>query len=115
MTDRLTADLACFNGLGGFNANGEYEIHLEGDTLPPAPWINVIANPSGGFLTSETGAGPTWAVNSSFYRLTPWENDPVSDPIGDCIYIRDDHNGELWTATDAPIRDATPCRRPRIL
>ncbi|MEO8577917.1 MAG: hypothetical protein ABI556_14510 [Gemmatimonadales bacterium] len=107
MSDQL-AQLAFFNGLGGFNAQGEYEIRLEGDELPPAPWINVVANPSGGFLASETGAGPTWAVNSSFFRLTPWENDPVSDSIGDCIYLRDEESGELWSATPAPIREATP-------
>ena len=30
-----------FNGLGGFNAAGEYELRLTGDLLPPAPWINI--------------------------------------------------------------------------
>ncbi|MDO8501882.1 MAG: hypothetical protein Q7S20_08555 [Gemmatimonadaceae bacterium] len=110
MADREDASLpglACFNGLGGFNARGEYEIRLSGEQLPPAPWTNVIANPSGGFLASESGAGPTWAVNSSFFRLTPWENDPVSDPPGECIYLRDDDSGDIWTATPAPIRETT--------
>src|SRR5829696_8106953 len=105
--DETISGLAYFNGLGGFNTEGEYEIRLEGDELPPAPWVNVIANPSGGFLVSETGAGPTWAVNSSFFRITPWENDPVSDSIGDCVYLRDEDTGELWTATPSPIREAT--------
>ncbi len=100
--------LALFNGLGGFNDNHEYEIRLTGDTLPPAPWINVVGNPAGGFLISETGAGMTWAENSYFYRLTPWQNDPVCDMPGDCIYLRDDSNGALWTATPEPIREATP-------
>ena len=36
------------------------------------------------------------------------ENDPVEDPPGECIYIRDDDNGDLWTATPEPIREATP-------
>jgi cyclic beta-1,2-glucan synthetase len=111
MADRSfgsTEDLACFNGLGGFNARGEYEIRLNGEDLPPAPWVNVIANDAAGFLVSETGAGPTWAVNSSFFRLTPWANDPVSDPASECIYLRDDENGEIWTPTAAPIRETTP-------
>ena len=107
MSEHNSTDLAHFNGLGGFNSRGEYAIRLEGDALPPAPWINVVANPSGGFHVSETGAGPTWAVNSSFFRLTPWENDPVSDSIGDCIYLRDDESGDIWTPTPAPIRETT--------
>ncbi len=99
--------LDCFNGIGGFNAAGEYEIRLTGDNLPPAPWINVIGNPVSGFTVSESGSGATWGSNSS-YRLTPWQNDPVEDPPGECIYIGDDDNGELWTATPEPIRERTP-------
>ena len=34
--------------------------------------------------------GFTWALNSQGNRLTPWSNDPVSDPPGDAVYIRDD-------------------------
>ena len=98
--------LAFFNGIGGFNATSEYEIRLAGETLPPAPWINVVANASGGFIASETGAGPTWAINSSLFRLTPWHNDPVSDRISECIYIRDDDTKDLWSPTAAPIREA---------
>ena len=96
-----------FNGTGGFNGEGEYEIRLAGDTLPPAPWINVIGNPVSGCLISEVGSSATWASNSS-YRLTPWQNDPVEDPPGECIYIRDHDNGDLWTATPEPIREQTP-------
>jgi cyclic beta-1,2-glucan synthetase len=105
----VTGDgLALFNGLGGFNDNHEYEIRLSGDSLPPAPWINVVGNPAGGFLISESGAGMTWAENSYFYRLTPWQNDPVRDTPGDCIYLRDDQTSALWTATPEPIREPTP-------
>ena len=95
--------LEYFNGLGGFNALGEYEIRLSDGRLPPAPWINVIANEDGGFIASESGCGSTWAVNSSFFRLTPWENDPVSDPCGECIYLRDEESRVVWNPTPAPI------------
>ena len=61
-------------------AEGDYEIRVDGGRVPPAPWANVIANPQGGFLVTERGAGFTWAGSSYFYRLTPWHNDPVSDP-----------------------------------
>ncbi len=102
--------LQSFNGLGGFNSNGEYEIHLTGSDLPPAPWINVVGNPVAGFVVSEGGSGTTWAGNSFFYRLTPWHNDPVRDPSSDCVFLRDDTNGDLWTATPCPIREPTPYR-----
>src|SRR5690606_8190201 len=70
---------------------------------PPAPWANVVANPQGGFVVTERGAGFSWAGNSYFYRLTPWHNDPVSDPASDVIYLRDDESGESWSATPAPV------------
>ena len=100
--------LSLFNGLGGFNEAGEYEIRLTGNTLPPAPWINVIGNPSGGCVVSESGAGATWAENSYFFRLTPWQNDPVVDPPGDCIYLRDEETGNVWTPTPEPVRQSSP-------
>src|SRR5690606_18768465 len=79
-TDGAPQPLRFFNGYGGFGEDGsEYVIRLEPDgaglRLPPAPWINVVANEAFGFLASETGAGYTWAGNSREHRLTPWFND----------------------------------------
>jgi cyclic beta-1,2-glucan synthetase len=71
--------------------------------LPPAPWINVVANPGFGFLVSESGAGYTWAGNSQANRLTPWSNDPVADPPGEALYLRDEVTGQFWTPTPLPI------------
>ncbi|MFL5381563.1 MAG: GH36-type glycosyl hydrolase domain-containing protein [Longimicrobiaceae bacterium] len=92
------------NGYGGLTAEGDYEVRVRGDRVPPAPWANVVANPRGGFLVTERGGGCTWAENSYFYRLTPWHNDPVSDPPGEVLYLRDEESGELWSATPAPVR-----------
>jgi cyclic beta-1,2-glucan synthetase len=92
------------NGHGDIAAGGDYEMCVSGDRVPPAPWSNVIANPRGGFVVTERGAGYAWAENSFFYRLTPWHNDPVSDPAGEALFLRDDENGELWSATPAPVR-----------
>ena len=100
--------LQSFNGLGGFNEAGEYEIHLTGSDLPPAPWVNVVGNEVAGFIASEGGSGTTWAGNSFFYRITPWHNDPVRDPSSDCVFLRDDSNGDLWTPTALPIHEPTP-------
>src|SRR5215212_3570978 len=97
--------LRFFNGIGGFNDNDEYEMRLEGSALPPAPWINVIANAAGGFTVSEAGAGSTWIASGSSFRLTPWTNDPVRNTPGECLYLRDEDSGALWTPTPFPIRD----------
>jgi len=102
------------NGLGGFVDDGrEYLITLGEGQWTPAPWINVIANARLGFQVSESGAGYTWAANSRENQLTPWSNDPVSDPPGETIYVRDEDTGRLWGPTLLPIReDAWPyyCR-----
>ena len=75
----------------------------------PAPWLNVIANEHDfGFQVSETGAGFTWAVNSRENRITPWSNDPVSDPPGEVIYLRDEDSGTFWTPTALPVREVEP-------
>ena len=96
-------DLQFFNGIGGLDEDGDYEMIVDDTHLPPVPWINVIANRLGGFVVSERGAGCTWAENAQFYRLTPWHNDPVSDPISDILFLQDDDSGDLWSATPAPI------------
>ena len=99
-------DLEFFNGLGGFAADGrEYVTILGEGQWTPAPWINVIANPSFGFQVSESGSGYTWSLNSRENQLTPWSNDPVSDPPGETIYVRDEDSGELWGPTVLPIRE----------
>ncbi|TMB22202.1 MAG: phosphorylase, partial [Deltaproteobacteria bacterium] len=99
-------DLEFFNGLGGFAADGrEYVTVLGEGQWTPAPWVNVVANPSFGFQVSESGSGYTWSVNSRENQLTPWSNDPVSDPPGETLYIRDEESGELWGPTVLPIRE----------
>ncbi len=87
-----------FNGFGGFIEEGkEYEILLEGNNRPPAPWINVIANKNFGFQISEAGGGFTWAGNSRENKITPWTNDPVSDKASEVLYIMDEITGEVMT------------------
>lgn len=93
-----TQDYEFYNGFGGFIAEGkEYEILLEGNNKPPAPWINVIANRNFGFTISESGAGFTWSSNSRENKITPWSNDPVSDRPSEVIYILDEITGEIIT------------------
>jgi cyclic beta-1,2-glucan synthetase len=68
----------------------------------------VIANPEFGFLVTEAGLGCTWAVNSGENKLTPWSNDPVSDPPSEAIYLRDEDTGQIWSPTPLPARVDAP-------
>ncbi|WP_204352691.1 GH36-type glycosyl hydrolase domain-containing protein [Salinicola halophilus] len=100
-------DLEFFNGLGGFARDGrEYVCVLDDGATTPQPWINVIANAGFGFQVSAEGSGYVWADNSRDNQLTPWSNDPVSDPAGEVIYVQDADTGVITTAT------AAPCRSP---
>jgi cyclic beta-1,2-glucan synthetase len=92
------------NGLGGFTPDGrEYVVVLEGERETPLPWSNVLANPGFGSIVSHSGAAFTWAGNSRENRLTPFANDPLSDPTGEAIYLRDEETGEVWGATPGPL------------
>ncbi|MDT8365412.1 MAG: glucoamylase family protein [bacterium] len=103
-------DLDFDNGYGGFSEDGkEYVITLR-HGITPMPWVNVMSNPSFGTMVSETGSGFTWYGNSQRNRLTGWSNDPVSDPPGDAIYIRDEESGQFWTPTLLPVREDGPYR-----
>ncbi len=98
-------ELAYFNGLGGFSQDGrEYVTILAPGQTTPAPWVNVIANPQFGTVVSEGGSGYTWAENSHEYRLTPWNNDPVSDTCGEALYLRDEESGRYWSPSPSPAR-----------
>jgi len=100
--------LEFFNGLGGFAADGAQYVTVLGEgQWTPAPWINVIANPSFGFQVSVEGAGYTWSINSQQNQISSWSNDPVSDRPGEVFYLRDEDSGELWGPTALPIREHT--------
>jgi cyclic beta-1,2-glucan synthetase len=127
----LPSDLLFSNGMGGFTPDGrEYCLLVSSHPVPdsnrngrpasqttpyarlaPAPWANVVANPGFGFLVSESGSGFTWSGNSQSNRLTPWNNDPVSDPPGEVVYLRDEESGEIWCPTPLPV----PSREPTLV
>jgi cyclic beta-1,2-glucan synthetase len=99
-------ELKYFNGLGGFTEDGkEFVIYLGPGRQTPLPWINIMSNPKFGAFVSESGSESVWGRNSQNDRLTPWFNDPISDPPGTAIYIRDDDIGVVWSPTAQPIRE----------
>lgn len=118
--DRLQADLPqapslearellFYNGWGGFTADGkQYKLLIKDGKHLPAPWINVLANPSFGAFVSELGTGYTFWRNSRECKLTPWSNDPVLDPHGELGYVRDEDSGDLWTITPSAGKDEIP-------
>ncbi|WP_260435147.1 MULTISPECIES: glucoamylase family protein, partial [unclassified Burkholderia] len=64
--------LEYFNGIGGFARGGrEYVVILQPGQCTPMPWVNVVANPSCGFLTSAEGGGYTWVTNSPTHDRQP--------------------------------------------
>ncbi|MCM0650836.1 cyclic beta 1-2 glucan synthetase [Clostridium swellfunianum] len=98
-------ELEYFNGLGGFDTeNDQYTIILKENRNTPAPWINVISNGQFGFHISESGSSYTWYKNSRENKITPWSNDPVTDPPTEALYLRDEVTGELWGITPKPLR-----------
>lgn len=100
-----TRALVFFNGRGGFSEDGrEYQITLNENDQTPAPWANVLANASFGTVISEAGQAYTWYENAHEYRLTPWENDPISDRSGEAYYLRDEESGVVWSPTTLPVR-----------
>jgi cyclic beta-1,2-glucan synthetase len=109
------SDLAFDNGFGGFDQDSsEYVLFLSPSAtsatsatsaIPaqtPAPWCNVLSNPSFGTLVSERGLGSTWAHNASENRLTPWSNDAVCDPPSEVLYFRDEETAAVWSPTPGP-------------
>jgi cellobiose phosphorylase len=103
------ADLQFFNGYGGFSKDGkEYVITTTATQSTPAPWINVLANPQFGSIVSESGQSYTWVDNAHEFRLTPWNNDPITDLKGEAFYIRDEESGRFWSPTPLPARGKSP-------
>jgi cyclic beta-1,2-glucan synthetase len=107
--EKWKMELQFFNGYGGFSVDAtEYHLLIKTDTqtgipiLPPAPWINVIANPHFGFTVSERGAGYTWSENSRENKLTSWSNDPIKDTHSEAFYIRDEEKMLYWSPCPGP-------------
>ena len=104
----IPGDLDFFNGTGGFSKDGrEYIIATSGRQATPAPWANIIANPNFGTVISESGQAYTWTENAHEQRLTPWNNDPVTDRGGEHFYLRNEETGYTWSPVMLPVTGDT--------
>ena len=63
----------------------------------PAPWCNVSGQSGFGSVISESGQSYTWMENAHEYRITPWNNDAITDLCGEAFYIRDEESGKYWS------------------
>jgi cyclic beta-1,2-glucan synthetase len=102
-------ELEFFNGLGGFAADGrEYLTILGEGQWTPAPWINVIANPSFGFQVSSGGGLPGRPIGRT---RSPLGRDPVATPR-QTIYLRG-NTGHLWGRPSSIREEAWPITAAR--
>lgn len=99
-------ELKFYNGIGGFSEKGDkYIIKLSNFRNTPTPWINVLSNGRFGMQVSESGSAFTWSENSRENKITPWSNDPVTDRLGEALYLRDNDSEIAWSITAKPLRD----------
>ena len=99
--------------MGGFTPDGhEYIVTTGGGVVTPAPWVNVLANPDFGTVISESGSAYSWAENAHEFRLTPWNNDAVTDSCGEAFYLRDEETGRFWSPTPLPAGSGQSATRP---
>ena len=98
VTSMGRASVAAAQGEFG-TTSGEFRFDVSATRRPARPWINVLANKTFGAQISEAGGGYSWAVNSRLNQLTPWSNDPVSDPPGEWFLLQDRRTKEVWSVT----------------
>ena len=75
--------LRFFNGLGGSRRRTRIRDPLAKGQQTPSPWINVVANPRLRLPGVRVRARLHLGANSRENQLTPWSNDPVTDPPGE--------------------------------
>ncbi len=90
---------------------GDFEFDVSASQRPLRPWVNVLANPDFGAQLSEAGGGYTWAANSRLNQLTPWSNDPVSDPPGEWFLLQDVRSRDVWSVAPSAWGDPTASYR----
>ncbi len=76
--------------------------------LPPAPWVNVVANPSLRLRGLRGRLGVHLGDQQPGQPPDPLEQRPGLRPPGEVIYLRDEETGEVWSPTPLPVPSAQP-------
>lgn len=85
-----------WNGYGGFSEDGkEYWIIQDKNNRLPLAWSNIMANEHFGTVTTDSGGGYTWYINSKTNRITKFDNDSYMDNSSEKIYIS--ANQSTWS------------------
>ena len=89
-------ELKFFNGYGGFSNDGkEYHIFTNKENRTPTVWSHILSNKFFGTLVTDNFSGYTWNKNSRLNRLTAWNNKPISNPVSEIWYLKEDD--VVWT------------------
>lgn len=100
-----TSGLRFFNGYGGFDTDkDEYMIITQKGRPTPMPWINILANESFGCLVSDSGLEYTYNGNSRENKITPWNNDPITNDHPEIVYLTDSLTNQIFTITPLPVK-----------
>ncbi len=80
-------------------ANREYVIT---NPATPAPWANYLGDPSYGAIISNNAGGYSFEKSGAKGRILRYHFNDNDDP-GRYIYIRDDSDGDFWSASWQPV------------
>jgi len=80
----------------------------------PTPWLNYLGTPDLIGLISNTAGGYVFYRDARLRRLTRYRyNDVPAGGNGRYLYLRDEHNGAVWSPTWQPIQTALEAYRCR--
>jgi cellobiose phosphorylase len=81
-------------------SNKEYVI-TRPDT--PAPWVNYLGSPAYGAIISNNAAGYSFVQSGANGRIARFRFNSMMALPGRYIYLRDEENGDYWSATWQPV------------
>lgn len=79
--------------------NREYVIT---NPATPGPWVNYLGDPAYGAIVSNNAGGYSFEKSGAKGRILRYHFNDVDDP-GRYVYIRDDEDGDFWSASWQPV------------
>ena len=75
----------------------------------PAPWVNYLGSPKYGAIISQNAGGYSFKKSGARGRILRYRFN-YDDMPGRYIYLRDDDNGDYWSASWQPVGKRTGYR-----